>query len=234
MTAIFKKELKNYFSTPIAYVFLAPFILFASIQFIAILQHTNQVLMDYILTYVNLLCLFIVPVLTMQLLSEERSKKTDQLLLTAPVTVWDIVLGKFMAAYSVFFIGCGISLIYPIIFSIIGSPIVSEVIGQYIGFILIWGVFISVGLFISSCTESQVVSAILTFVALFFLYSVDSWTMSITNNYVKEFVSWFSIMNRYTDFQEGLLNIPSIVYYLSFMFIFLFLTQRNIEKRRYS
>ena len=234
MTAIYKKELKNYFNTPIAYVFLAPFILFASMQFIAILTHTNQILVDYILTYVNLLCLFIVPVLTMQLLSEERSKKTDQLLITAPVSVWEIVLGKFLAAYSVFFIGCGISLIYPIIFSVIGSPIISEIVGQYIGFILIWGVFIAVGLFISSCTESQVVSAILTFVALFFLYSVDSWMSSITNQFVKDIVSWFSVMNRYTDFQSGLLNIPSVLYYLSFMFVFLFLTQRNIEKRRFS
>lgn len=234
MTAIFKKEFKNYFCTPIAYVFLAPFILFASVQFIAILTHTNQILMDYVLTYVNLLCLFIVPVLTMQLLSEERSKKTDQLLLTSPVTVWDIVMGKFFAAYSVFFIGCIISLVYPIIFSILGSPIISEIIGQYIGFILIWGVFISVGLFVSSCTESQVVSAILTFVALFFLYSVDSWTSGVSNELVKELVSWFSVMNRYTDFQEGLLSVPSIIYYVSFMFVFLFLTQRNIKKRSFS
>lgn len=234
MKSIFKKELKNYFKTPIAYVVLAPFILFASMQFIAILTYTNQVLMDYILSYVNMLCLFIVPVLTMQLLSEERSKKTDQLLITSPVSVWDIVLGKFFSAMSVFLIGCGISLIYPIIFGIIGSPVISEIAGQYIGFIFIWGAFISVGLFISSCTESQVVSAILTFVALFFLNSVDSWSQSLSNELMKSVVNWFSVMSRYTDFQAGLLNITNIIYYLSFIFVFLFLTQRNIEKRRYS
>lgn len=233
MVAIFKKELKNFFNTPIAYVFLAPFIFLASMQFIAILSYSNQASVDYILNYVNILCLFIVPVLTMQLLSEEKAKKTDQLLLTSPIGVWDIVIGKFLAAYSVFFIGCLITLIYPVIFSVIGSPIISETIGQYIGFMLIWGTFIAVGLFISSCTESQVVSAILTFVALFFLYQIDSWSASISNEIVRKIVSWFSIMSRYTDFQSGLLNLPNVVYYLSFIFVFLFLTKRNIENRRY-
>lgn len=233
MVAIFKKELKNFFKTPIAYVFLAPFIFLASMQFIAILSYSNQASVDYILNYVNILCLFIVPVLTMQLLSEEKTKKTDQLLLTSPIGVWDIVIGKFLAAYSVFFIGCLITLIYPVIFSVIGSPIISETIGQYIGFMLIWGTFIAVGLFISSCTESQVVSAILTFVALFFLYQIDSWSASISNEIVRKIVSWFSIMSRYTDFQSGLLNLPNVVYYLSFIFVFLFLTKRNIENRRY-
>ena len=233
MVAIFKKELKNFFKTPIAYVFLAPFIFLASMQFIAILSYSNQASVDYILNYVNILCLFIVPVLTMQLLSEEKAKKTDQLLLTSPIGVWDIVIGKFLAAYSVFFIGCLITLIYPVIFSVIGSPIISETIGQYIGFMLIWGTFIAVGLFISSCTESQVVSAILTFVALFFLYQIDSWSASISNEIVRKIVSWFSIMSRYTDFQSGLLNLPNVVYYLSFIFVFLFLTKRNIENRRY-
>ncbi len=233
MVAIFKKEFRNFFRTPIAYVFLAPFIFLASIQFIAILTYSNQASVDYILNYVNVLCLFIVPVLTMQLLSEEKAKKTDQLLLTAPIKVWDVVLGKFLAAYSVFFIGCLVTLIYPIIFSNIGSPIISETIGQYIGFMLIWGTFIAVGLFISSCTESQVVSAILTFVALFFMYQVDSWSQSITNEWAKNIVEWFSVMSRYTDFQSGLLNLPNVVYYLSFIFVFLFLTKRNIETRRY-
>lgn len=233
MTAIFKKEFKNYFKTPIAYVFLAPFIFLASMQFIAILTYSNQASVDYILNYVNVLCLFIVPVLTMQLLSEEKAKKTDQLLLTSPIGIWDVVLGKFFAAYGVFFIGCLITLIYPVIFANIGSPIISETVGQYIGFMLIWGTFIAVGLFVSSCTESQVVSAILTFVALFFLYQVDSWSQSITNEIAKNIVSWFSVMSRYTDFQDGLLNLPNIIYYLSFIFVFLFLTKRNIENRRY-
>ncbi len=233
MVAILKKEFKNYFKTPIAYVFLAPFIFLASMQFYAIMLYSTQASVDYILNYVNVLCLFIVPVLTMQLLSEEKAKKTDQLLITAPVNVWDIVLGKFFAAYGVFGVGCIITFIYPVIFSVIGSPIMSEVVGQYIGFMLIWGVFIAIGLFVSSCTESQVVSAILTFVLLFFVYQLDSWTASISNAVVKEIVSWFSVMSRYAEFQSGLLNLPNVIYYLSFIGVFLFLAKRNIETRRY-
>ena len=234
MQAIFKKEMRNYFKTPIAYIFIAPFIALTALFFVSGMLSSGAASVDYILGPINIICLFTVPILTMQLLSEERNKKTDQLLLTSPISVWDIVFGKYFAALSVFLITLGITLVFPGILFIIGKPILTEIIGSYIGFILIWATFIAVGVFISSITESQVISAILTFVVLLVLYSLDGFTAGVTQVWMKSIISWFSVFSRYSDFQVGLLNLPNIIYYFSFVFVFLFLAQRNIEKRRFS
>lgn len=234
MFAIFKKEMRNYFLTPIGYIFVAPFIALSALFFIQGIIYYQTAQVDYILSPINVICLFIVPVLTMQLFSEERSKKTDQLLITAPVNVREIVTGKYLAAFAVFFTALAFTFIYTVILFVIGKPVLSEVIGSYLGFILIWAVFISVGVFISSLTESQVVAAILTFMVLLVLYSLDSWTSSISQPAVKTVVSWFSVFKRYSNFRIGLLSLPDVLYYVSFVFVMLFLTVRSIEKRRYN
>ena len=233
MYAIFKKELKNYFLTPIGYVFMAPFIAFTAIYFVMMLSY-QSVSMSYILAPTNMLCLFIVPILTMQLFAEERNKKTEQLLITAPVNVSSIVLGKFFAAFGVFLITLAVSFVFPVIIFAISTPSVSETIALYLGYILLWASFISVGVFISSLTESQVVAAILTFAVLFVLYSIDSWTLSITSEFAKKIINILAVFTRYGDFEIGLVSLSNVIYYLSFIFVFLFLTVRNIEKRRYS
>ncbi len=234
MYAIFRKEMRNYFLTPIGYIFMSPFLAMSAMYFISSITYYQTAEVDYILGNINVICLFIVPILTMQLFSEERNKKTDQLLITAPVNISSIVLGKYLAAFCVFAITLAVSLIYPVILFIIGKPVLSEVVGSYIGFILIWAVFIAIGVFISSLTESQVISAIITFMVLLGLYSIDSWTASVTQPVIKTVISWISVFGRYTDFRIGILNLSSVVYYISFIFVMLFLTARNIEKRRYS
>lgn len=233
MYAIFKKELRNYFLTPIAYVFMAPFIAFTAIYFVMMLS-SQMASVSYILAPTNMLCLFIVPILTMQLFAEERNKKTEQLLITAPVNVSSIVLGKFFAAFGVFLITLTVSLIFPVILFAMSNPSISETIAMYIGFILLWASFISVGVFISSLTESQVISAILTFAVLFVLYSIDTWTLSITSDFARKIINILAVFTRYTDFELGLVSLSNVIYYVSFIFVFLFLTVRNIEKRRYS
>ena len=233
MYAIYKKELRNYFLTPIAYVFMAPFIAFTAIYFVMMLSY-QTVSMSYIVSSTNMLCLFIVPILTMQLFAEERNKKTEQLLITAPVNVSSIVMGKYFAAVSVFLITLAVSFIFPVILFAISTPSLSEAFALYLGVILLWSAFISVGIFISSLTESQVISAILTFAALFVLYSIDSWTLSITSNFAKQIINMLAVFTRYSDFEIGLVSLSNVIYYLSFIFVFLFLTVRNIEKRRYS
>lgn len=233
MYAIFKKELKNYFLTPSGYVFMAPFIAFTALNFILMLSY-QYVSINYVLSSINMLCLFIVPILTMQLFAEERNKKTEQLLITAPVNVSEIVLGKYFAALGVFLITLAVSLVFPIIAFVVSTPSLSETIVAYIGLILLWASFISVGVFVSSLTESQVISAILTFAVLFVLYSIDAWTMNITSDFLRKIINVLAVFTRYNDFNIGLISLSNVVYYLSFIFIFLFLTVRNIEKRRYS
>ena len=187
-----------------------------------------------IFSNINVVYLFLVSILTMRAFSEERNKKTDQLLLTSPCSITEVVLGKFFAAMAVLGVTVLVSLVFPIILIIFGNPPISEIIGSYLGFILLWGAFISIGIFISSLTESQMISAVFTFGVLLLIYFMDGIVAGISNKTLASVLSWFSLMKRYNEFQNGILNLVNVVYYLSFIFSFLFLTVQFIDKRRYN
>lgn len=234
MIAVFKKELKNYFISPIGYIFVAVFTFFASMFFSGGILASRKADISLMFSDINIIYLFLAALLTMRLLSEEKNKKTDQLLLSSPVSITGIVVGKYLAAMAVFGVTMLISLVYPWIMFKYGEPALSEVIGSYIGFILLWGAFISVGIFISSLTESQVISGVFTFAALLLIYFISWFEVSIENTFIREIIGWLSLLGRYGEFQAGILNIENVIYYLSFIFVFLFLTVRVIDRRRYS
>lgn len=234
MLAIFKKEFRSYFMSPLGYIFAAVFTFFASMFFSSGILMTQQADISLMFSDINVIYLFLAALLTMRLLSEEKNKKTDQLLLSSPVSITKIVLGKYLAAMAVFGITMLISLIYPAIMFKFGAPALSEVIGSYIGFILLWGAFISVGVFISALTESQMIAGVFTFAALLMIYFISWFESSVQNAVAKTVIGWFSLLSRYSEFQSGILNIENIIYYLSFIFVFLFLAVRVIDKRRYS
>lgn len=234
MTAIFKKEFRNYFMSPIGYIFVAVFTFLASMFFSSGILMSQQADISIMFSDINVIYLFLAALLTMRLLSEEKNKKTDQLLLSSPVSITEIVMGKYLAAMAVFGVTLIISLVYPAIMFRFGNPALSEVIGSYIGFILLWGAFISVGVFISSLTESQMIAGVFTFASLLLIYFISWFEMSLQNEIAKKIVNWFSLLSRYSEFQSGILNVENIIYYLSFIFVFLFLTVRVIDKRRYS
>ena len=167
-------------------------------------------------------------------MSEERNKKTDQLLLCAPVSVTEIVVGKYLAAMAVFGVTMVITFVYPAVLCIFGEPSMSEIIGSYIGFILLWGAFISIGVLVSALTESQVIAAVFTFGILLIIYLLDGIASSVSNPVVLTVIQWLSLLRRFGEFQNGILNITNIVYYLSFIFVMLLLAVRAIEKRRYA
>lgn len=234
MTAIFKKEFKNYFMSPIGYIFVGVFTFLASMFYSSGILAYQQADISIMFSNVNVIYLFLAALLTMRLLSEEKNKRTDQLLLSSPVSVTEIVLGKYLAAMAVFGVTMVISLVYPAIMFMFGEPALSEVIGSYIGFILLWGAFISVGVFISSLTESQMIAGVFTFASLLLIYFISWFEASVQNPIGKKIIDWFSLLSRYSEFQSGILNVENIIYYLSFIFVFLFLTVRVIDKRRYS
>ena len=234
MKAIFKKEFRSYFMSPIGYIFVAVFTFLASMFFSSGILMSQQADISIMFSDINVIYLFLAALLTMRLLSEEKNKKTDQLLLSSPVSITQIVMGKYFAAMAVFGVTLVISLIYPAIMFRLGNPALSEVIGSYIGFILLWGAFISVGVFISSLTESQMIAGVFTFASLLLIYFISWFESSLNNPLAKKVVNWFSLLSRYSEFQSGILNIENIIYYISFIFVFLFLTVRVIDKRRYS
>lgn len=234
MKAIFKKEFKNYFLSPVGYIFVGVFMALASMFFTSGVLSSQQADISLMFSDINVIYLFLASLLTMRLLAEEKNKKTDQLLLSSPVSITEIVLGKYFAAMAVFGVTIILSMIFPAIMFAFGSPALSEVIGSYIGFILLWGAFISIGVFISALTESQMIAGVFTFACLLLIYFISWFEASVQNPIAKKIIDLFSLLSRYSEFQSGILNIENIIYYLSFIFVFLFLTVRVIDKRRYS
>ncbi len=234
MIAIFKKEFKNYFLSPIGYIFVGVFMALAAMFFSSSVLYSQRADISLMFSDINVIYLFLVSLLTMRLISEEKNKKTDQLLLSAPIKVTDIVIGKYLAAMSVFGVTILISFAFPMIMFKYANPALSEIIGSYLGFILLWGAFISIGVFISSLTESQMIAGVFTFAGLLLIYLINWVQMNVQNEFLRKIIGMFSLLDRYGEFQRGILNIENIIYYLSFIFVFLFLTVRVIDKRRYS
>ncbi len=232
MFSIFKKEFKSYFNSPIAYVMIGLFIFISSLIFN--INLTNGIA-EYIfnLNYMALVLILIVPILTMKLLADERKSGTEVLLVTSPASLTSIVVGKYLAAFSVFLVMTGITFIYPIILSVLGEPYIPEVIGGYVGFILLGAAFIAFGVFASSLTESQIISAIVSVVGLLMMWLLQGIAPSLGGIWSK-ILSWFSLYSRTEDFFAGILSLGPVVYYLSFSAVFVFLTIRVIEKRRWS
>ena len=194
MTAIFKKEFKNYFMSPIGYIFVGVCTFLASMFFSSGILMSQQADISIMFSDINLVYLFLAALLTMRLLSEEKNKKTEQLLLSSPVSITSIVVGKYLAAMAVFGITMLISLVYPFIMFKFGEPALSEVIGSYLGFILLWGAFISVGVFISSLTESQMIAGVFTFAALLLIYFISWFEASVENSVILPSESVFIIL----------------------------------------
>lgn len=167
MRAIYKKELKSYFSSMMGYIFIFFILLVTGIYFTAYNINSAYPKLDYTLNAVLFVFLVAVPVLTMKILADERRLKTDQLLLTSPVNVWDIVLGKFFALVTIYAIPVVVICLYPLIMSQFGTVSMFEAYTVIIGFFLLGCADIAIGVYISSVTESQVIAAVITFGVLF-------------------------------------------------------------------
>lgn len=233
MIAIFKRELKSYFYSPIAYALIGLYIILSSVFFLLI--NLNSLYADFTgnLSTMGFLLIFIIPILTMRIIAEDKKNGTEVLLVTSPASLTDIVFGKYLASLCVFLVMTVLTFIYPVILSIFGKPPIPQIIGAYIGFILLGISFISVGLFASSLTENQVVAAVIAFVGLLIMWLMDNITPYIAS-WASKLLSWFSLMTRYQDFNRGIINLADIIYYLSFTAVFIFLTIRVLEKRRWS
>lgn len=287
MNAVYKKELLTYFVTPLGYVFMGLFLLTTGFFFATKNLFFRSPEYTRFFSSIIRVFLFSAPILTMRLLSEEKNQKTDQLLLTAPVPVWQIVTGKYLAAFTVFGLTLLFTVVYPVIIEIHGSLALWETVGSYVGFLLLGGCYIAVGTFISGITENQITAGLVTFFAILFFMLIDSianalptdplagvvfalllvgalgfYLYSTTRNpllaaavvlagilalgivygvdkkvferLIQKVLGWFSINKRFQEFGLGIFNLSAIVYYLSFITFFLFITTHALEKRRWS
>ena len=287
MLAVYKKELRSYLTSMVGYVFIAFVLLILGIYFTAYnLQYASP---DFgaTLSSVTFLFLVITPILTMRILAEEKKNRTDQLLLTAPVSVWKVILGKYLSMVTIYAIPVVISAFYPLImgrYGVISYPMAYVAV---IGFFFLGCAQIAVGLFLSSVTESQVIAAVLTFGILFCSYMMDGIesffsdtaissmvafliiavvvgivVYQLTKNIIfsscvggvlaigiaavyfikptvftgliQKFLNLFAIANHFDDFVGGIFDVTGIIYMVSVVCIFVFLTVQCIQKRRWS
>ncbi len=234
MKAVYKRELSAYFRSPTGYVFCAIYLFFSAMYFNSVLSTGQSSEFPQIYYGMLSFILLMLPLLTMRLFSEERKYKTDQVLLTSPINITPLVLGKFLSALTVYF-GCTVfTLIYAVVFCFFVSPSWPLVIGNIFGATLFGAAFIAVGMFISSTTESQFVAAMGSFSIATIFVILDVIPLRTDNEIVIKLVNYISFVGRYTPFKNGILDISSIVFFLSITAAFIFLTVRVLEKRRWS
>lgn len=239
MGAIYRREMGAFFTSGLGYVFLTVYFLFSGYFFFASSITYSTTDMSSMFSAMFLVIMFLIPILTMRLFSEEKKQKTDQGLLTAPIGLWSIVMGKYIAALTLFVIAESIVFVYAFIMSLYGTVVWATLLANYFALMILGAAFISVGLFISSLTENQMASAVVSFLVLMILYFFDSIVSLIpdTNKFLETIKNWLSALSfytRYSEFNLGLFNLSSILFYISAAFLFNFFTVRVFEKRRWS
>ena len=234
MRAIIKRELYSYFCSPLAYVIMAIFLFFSGIFFTMICLSNSSSQLTYVFSNMFLVTTFLTPILCMRLMSDEKRLKTDQALLTSPVSILGIVLGKFFAACLLFLICMVIFLIFGFVLSFFASPGWPVILCNCFGLFLLAATFISIDIFLSSLTESQVIAAVCGFAAGLFIYLLDNVANAVSVSFVNKALSAVSFMSHYQNFTVGLLSLSDIVFFLSIIALFIFLTVRVVEKKRWS
>ncbi len=247
---IAEKEIRGYFNSPIAYVLIAAFaalfgyffwsLVYFFVQASMQAQFTgrstpmnlNELVVRNLLGNAGVLCLFMVPMLTMRLFAEEKARGTIELLLTSPLKDWELLLGKWIGALAMYLsllLFSGLSLIFLFAY---GQPDWKPLLTGYLGLILQAAAMLALGMFISSITQNQIVAAFLTFFLLLLLW-VFEWMSGMDQNWITEVLTYLSLVKHNEGFVKGVLELKDVVYYASVSFLGLFLTARSLESLRY-
>lgn len=234
MLAIYKREMLSYFTSPIGYVFMGVFLAVSGFIFsLATLQQGVDSDVGTYFTIMLFVFVVVIPLLTMKSFSEERRSRTEQLLLTSPVSLFGMVFGKFLAAYTMFAITYIASCFNYIALYKFGNPNTGQLVGYSIAILLIGAAFVSVGIFISSLTENQIIAAIGT-IAVILIFLLASFLNQYIDVYaIRAVLSWISVYSRFGNFTHGVFDFNAVLYYFSIAGVFLFLTVRIYEKRRW-
>jgi len=248
---IAKKEIKTYFTSPIAYVVIAVFLVLVGFFFSSALSwfnsqaiqmaqnpysaqqmNVNQMVYTPLFHNMSIILLLMLPLLTMRLFSEEKKTGTDELLFTCPVNVGQIILGKYLAALVVLAAMLALTGLLSVFTFAYGNPETPQILNGYLGLLLMGAAFLAAGVFFSSLTENQIVSAILTFGALL-LFWILNWAAYSASGMWKDVLNYLSIFQHFDDMTRGILDTKDVVYYVSFAFFGLFLTHSVIQSRRW-
>ncbi len=249
--AVVRKELTIYFATPIFYLtgfcflLLGGYFFYANLLYYSLLSFQGaqnpqlaamltpqQMIFRPLFGTLAIVFLFLVPLVTMRLLAEEKRSGTAELLFTYPLTDGAVILGKFLAALLVYLILLALTLVYPLALAPLARLDWGAILAGYLGLILLGGACLSLGLFASSLTENQIIAAVLAF-ALLLLFWLIGWQQELGAGGWSALFGGLSLLEHFENLARGVLDTRDIVFYLSFIYFFLFLTQRQLESRRW-
>ena len=234
MSAVWKRELRSYLKSPVGYVYLFLYLIIAGTCFslFNLANNSSEVsLYFYFSCYIMILT---IPILTMKLFPEERKNKTDQILITAPISITKMVLGKFFAAYSMFLISLIPSVFAVAFLYFYGNVETGIMIGSYIAILLAGAAYIAIAMLMSCITESQIIAFMMGFFSLLIFAICDIISNVINNSVLTKIVDIISVSSRFESLSTGLFDFSSIFYFISLTVIFLFLIVRIIDQRRWS
>ncbi len=255
--AIYRREIGSFFVSPIAYVVIGLFLVISGIFFYFTLAGAiqwyqgmqmqamrsgmppevdlaNEVLRSFINTTATII-LFLAPILTMGVYAEERRRGTMEMLMTSPISEFQIVVGKFLAAFTLFLIMIAPTLLYQLIVRMYSDPPMpwKIVLTSYLGLVLLGATLIAIGCFISSLTESQIVAAAITFVVSLILWLLNAFVGRSSNDWLSQVGQYLSILQHHDDFAKGVIDTTNIIYYISMILLALFLTHRSLDSMRW-
>ena len=244
--AIAHKELRAYFASPIAWVVIGLFALMFGFFYYSLLLYfdrqslqaagqavnVNEQFLRPVFLNATVIFLFVLPLVTMRTYSEEKRSGTIELLLTAPLTDLQIILGKFLGAMGLYAAMLAITLVHVGLLFVFGSPEWRPVVTTYFGLLLMGGCFLSLGLFISSLTKNQIVAGMITF-GVFLMLWVINWIASFMGPTTQQVLNYLSITDHLDDFTKGIVDTKHLVYYISFITFGLFLTARSVDTERW-
>ncbi len=246
--ALIKKEFKAYFTSPIAYVVLTVFLILSGYFLFGLTAAFNIQSMHYsryqggpgtelnlnemvirpLFYNMSIILLLMIPMFTMRMFAEEKKEGTLELLLTSPLTHTQLILGKFFAGLAVYLLMMGLTGFLPGILFAFGTPDPGPILAGYMGILLMGAAYISVGCMASSLTENQIISAVITFGVLLFLW-VIGWAKHFLGPEIGSLLAYLSIIEHFNDFAKGIIDSKHVVYFLTFIFFNLFLTRQSID-----
>jgi ABC-2 type transport system permease protein len=250
--AIAQRELKSYFASPIAYIVIGCFALLYGFFYRVMLDYfmrmslqmgqfgaggpqtanVNEMMIRPLMQNILIMVLFIMPMVTMRTYSEEKRSGTIELLLTSPLTDWQIVLGKFAGAMTLYAIALAVTLVPLGMLFLYGRPEWKPIATSYLGLLLFGGCFVATGMFISSLTKNQVIAGTVSFAVFLFLWVID-WVGSFSGPTVSAITSYLSVVQHADDFWKGIIDTTHLIYYVSFMLFGLFLTAKSVDTERW-
>lgn len=227
-----KKELRSFFDSPIAYIVITIFLLITGWFFFSDLFLVNQASLRNLFGIVPFIFMFFVPAVTMRLISEEKRSGTIEVLLTLPVKDYQIILGKFLAGLILIFAAVILTFVYTLTLSGLGNLDFGSVVAGYIGLIFLGAAYLSIGVFTSSLTQNQIVAFITSFVIIFALFMLDK-VLIFMPGFLVSFFEYLSVDYHFSNIARGVIDSRDVIYYLSIIFLFLFLAVRALESRKW-